>query len=256
MPKASTPTSAPPRRCSKRCRMNARWISSRTPPARTATIASTTNSIRVEASVANGLGEKRPGAQRISTIPVPTASRNTHGTQAEAAQHLADHRPRPEQHPARRLPADHQQGEDQADEDQRVEAGQEGQQLEGDLPVRAGAQAGQRQGAPDQELCRGAGAEAAPPAAPAARAAPDSCRGMYQHFRDRLGPGRLWAYFAWSCRFACKKYIARCYAAKSCTVEPSQQPLSSPCCPATRQRRPFVEANAHARTRIHRVAQR
>ena len=238
MPKVSTPTSAPPRRCSKRCRMNARWISSRTPPARTATSASSTNSMRVVASVANGLGVKRPGAQRISTIPVPTASRNTHGTQAEAAQHLAGHRPRPEQHPSRRLPADDQQGDHQADEDQRVEAGQEGQQLEGDLPVRARAQARTAPGSPRPGAASERRSRGTPPAALAARAAPDSCRGMYQHFRHRPGPGRLWAYFAWSCRFACKKYIARCYAAKSCTVEPSQQPLSSPCCPATRQRRP------------------
>src|SRR6185436_10165386 len=31
--------------------------------------------------------------------------------------------------------------------------------------------------------------------------------------------------------------IAGCYAAKSCTVRPSQRPLSARCCPAVRQQR-------------------
>ena len=150
--------------------MNARWISSRTPPARTATSASSTNSIRVVASVANGLGEKRPGAQRISTIPVPTASRNTHGTRPK---------PRSTSPVTGRAPSSTRRGDSPPTTSRATtrptrssvsRPARKASSWRVICPSAARAQADQRQEPPDQELRRSAGAEA--------------------HLQQRLRPGR------------------------------------------------------------------
>ena len=122
----------PPSRCSKRCRMNARCSSSRTPPA------STTTTMKIAASS----GERmkllegfsctlcRPGnsARRPSTIAV-TADEHD-GQQQQAAQDLAPDRPGADEDVARSLAAEVEKHADQQRDERRVEQAERREELE------------------------------------------------------------------------------------------------------------------------------